>query len=243
MKPILVDLFCKAGGATKGFQRAGFFVIGVDIDPQPRYVGDAFVQMDALEALRVLLAGEKLAGYGMETIAAFAASPPCQRYSRETPTAYKSNHPDLIEPVRTLLRKTGQPYVIENVADARMELIDPLMLCGTMFGLKLWRHRWFEIDPVLPVLTPSCQHHIEPVVVTGTSFRKGIKRDAWKWEKNMAMQIDWMITDELDEAIPPAYTEWIGRQLLATFALTSAPYTSPCSDGLRAELHAGGEIV
>lgn len=137
MKPILVDLFCKAGGATKGYQRAGFFVIGVDIEPQKRYVGDAFVQMDALEALRVLLAGEKLAGYGMETIAAFAASPPCQFASEQTPMQYRRNHPNLIPETRGLLLEIGKPYAIENVENARRHLQNPVMLCGTMFNLPV----------------------------------------------------------------------------------------------------------
>lgn len=205
----ILDLFCGAGGAAMGYHQAfpDAEIVGVDIKPQPRYPFE-FVQADALEYV---------AEYG----AAFNfihASPPCQRWSIETLESYKTQHPDLIVPTRKALRRTGHPYVIENVEGARKHLRCPVKLCGTMFGLKLRRHRYFEIHPRLLMLTPPCNHSLDVVYVTGSTGYSGCgfhRRDFPKTEKEAAMQIDWMITDELDEAIPPAYTEWIGRQLAA----------------------------
>src|SRR4051812_17294288 len=125
MTLILLDLFCGAGGATKGYQRAGFHVVGVDISPQPNYCGDGFIQVDAIDFLE----------YGADalpyTIHAIHASPPCQRWSSKTRNP--ENHPDLITPMRELLEETGLPYVIENVP--RSPLVNPIQLCGSSFGL------------------------------------------------------------------------------------------------------------
>lgn len=128
-----VDLFCGAGGATKGIQRAGFIVHGVDIKPQPRYCGESFSQIDALDA-------------DLREASFVWASPPCQRYSagaRKWGTT--EMHPDLIEPIRIKLLASGKPFVIENIETARDKLIDPILLCGTQFGLGVFRHRLFEI--------------------------------------------------------------------------------------------------
>jgi len=223
-RPRLLDLFCKAGGCTKGYQRAGFHVTGVDIDPQPRYCGDAFVQADALEYV---------SRHGHE-FDAISASPPCQHYSEATPVAHRGNHPDLIAPTRKALQAIGKPYVIENVENARHALIDPIMFCGSMFGLHFYRHRYFEIYQLPLLLLPPCNHrrgpvlaHIAgeyrtvqtPVLCTGGGDGKKANRkthrprqpvDEIRW----AMDIPWMTQQELSNAIPPAYTEYIGRHLL-----------------------------
>ena len=140
----LLDLFCGAGGAAVGYHRAGFDdITGVDIKPMPRYPFE-FVQGDALE-------------YVIEHGAEFDvihASPPCQAYSVETPIKYKHTHPDLIEPTRKALEKVGKPYIIENVSGARSKLYRSVMLCGTMFGLNIWRHRYFETWPLF-LMSPA----------------------------------------------------------------------------------------
>lgn len=189
-----------------GYHRAGFDVVGVDIKPQPRYPFH-FVQGDALEYV---------AAHGHE-FDAIHASPPCQRFSTITARWGRSkDHPDLIEPTRHLLIRTRRPYVIENVRGAG--LLANLMLCGSMLGLRVIRHRYFETSAGMFIMPPySCRHDYEPVAVYGhsggTSKRDGKTFggvDTWK----AAMQIDWMVGDELAEAIPPAYTEYIGRHLL-----------------------------
>lgn len=208
-KILVLDLYCGAGGASMGYYRAfgpGVQIVGVDIEPQPRYPFE-FVQADALE-------------YVAEHGGAFNlihASPPCQRFSVATPEPYKAQHPDLIVPTRRALRKTGRPYVIENVEGARRHLRCPVKLCGTMFGLNLRRHRYFEVHPLFLMLAPPCNHSVDVVYVTGSTGHSGCgfhRRDFPKAEKESAMEIDWMITDELDEAIPPVYTEWIANRLI-----------------------------
>lgn len=186
-----------------GYHRAGFEVTGVDIRPQPRYPF-TFHHADALEFV---------AAHGRE-YDVIHASPPCQAYSFCTPAPYKPRHPDLIAVVRKSLQATDRPFVIENVAGARRLLNTPILLCGSMFGLRVWRHRYFESLIDLG-LTFSCNHSQIPVLVTGTTRRKGYKRvDPPISERRQAMGIDWMTTAELDQAIPPAYTEFIGREVL-----------------------------
>jgi C-5 cytosine-specific DNA methylase len=212
VKPRLLDLFCGAGGAAMGYSRAGFEVVGVDIRPQPNYPF-AFVQADLRQGLDI--EGD---------FDVIHASPPCQRWS--TKTKNPENHPDLIAPTRRQILTTGLPYVIENVPHAplRWEMGMTHMLCGSMFGLGVRRHRWFESN--MPMLTPTfCRHDEQPnryrlydhgkwymssvVHVFGTGGGKG--REHWQ----EAMGIDWTNdTDELREAIPPAYTELIGHQLI-----------------------------
>ena len=199
----LLDLFCGAGGAGMGYHRAGFEVVGVDIAPQPHYPF-RFIQADALEFV---------AEYGRE-FDAIHASPPCQRYSVCTPVWARESHPHLIAATREVLSATGKPFVIENVAGARPLLREPVMLCGTMFGLEVWRHRWFEVWPPRLVITPPCNHSRPPVLVSGTTRRKSRgRREYTMAEKRAATGIDWMTTRELDESIPPAYTEFIGKFL------------------------------
>lgn len=200
----LLDLFCGAGGAAAGYYRAGFLdITGIDIKPQPHYPYK-FIQGDALEYL---------AQHGGE-YDFIHASPPCQRYSECTPVQYRKNHPDLIEPTRKLLQRTGMPYVIENVEGARFLLHNPVMLCGSMFGLKIWRHRYFEISFDLGALTPPCNHGFEPVLISGTTRRKAERGGRFEYaveQRRAAAGIDWMTGRELDDAIPPVYTEFIGR--------------------------------
>src|SRR5262245_32328515 len=145
MRPRLLDLFCGAGGAAVGYDRAGFQVVGVDIAPQPNYPF-TFGEADALEYLKWIV----LPSLGARKFAAIHASPPCQRWS--TKTRNPERHPDLIEPVRVLLESTGLPYVIENVPDAPLR--DPVQLCGSSFGLGVQRHRSFETN--FPLLVPDC---------------------------------------------------------------------------------------
>jgi DNA (cytosine-5)-methyltransferase 1 len=226
-RPRLLDLFCGAGGCAKGFQRARFYVVGVDNRPQPNYCGDEFHQADALEVLRTLLSGGTWKGYVLADFAAIHASPPCQGYlnlTRVNETLGREHgHTDLIGAVRELLKATGLPYVIENVPDARLKLRSPVRVCGTSFGLPLRRHRLFESN--VPILGTQCAHHLftEPRYWTGWR-PKGERRlstvvqvygnAADKHEWPAAMGIDWMVNDEMAEAVPPAYAEHVGGYLM-----------------------------
>jgi DNA (cytosine-5)-methyltransferase 1 len=201
----LLDLFSGAGGAAYGYMQAGFHVTGVDLHPQPRYKGDVFIQGDALDYL---------AAHGQEYDVVHA-SPPCQAYSKCTPMAYRAHHPRLIEAVREGLERNQKPYVIENVENARRYLRNAFFLCGSMFALPIWRHRYFETTGFPFPLTVACNHSVFPVLISGTFRRKGVKRrDYTVTERRSAIGINWMIDRELDEAIPPAYTRWIGEKLL-----------------------------
>ena len=202
-RPVILDLFCGGGGSAVGYFDAGFRVIGVDNRPQPRYPF-TFIQADALEYV---------AAHGTE-FDAIHASPPCQAYSEATPIGYRKNHPDLIIPTQVLLAATSNPYAIENVAGARALLTNPVMLCGSMFGLCLQRHRYFEIWPDILRLTPSCNHAEYPILITGTTRRKSGRFEYSISECRMASGIDWMTRKEIDQAIPPVYTEFVGRQLM-----------------------------
>jgi len=199
----LLDLFCCAGGAGMGYHLAGFDVTGVDIAPQPRYPFQ-FVQGDALEYL---------AAHGHE-FDVIHASPPCQGYCKQTGMEYRGNHPKLIGEMQRMLRATGKPYVIENVEGARFALKHPVMLCGTMFNLPIQRHRFFEINPYPSALLPGCDHSGEIVYITGTPRPKfGPRKDPPADVKRAALGTPWMTIVDMDEAIPPAFTEWIGHQL------------------------------
>ncbi len=209
----LLDLFCGAGGASMGYHRAGFDqVTGVDLTPQPRYPF-TFVQGDALAYL---------ARHGQE-FDAIHASPPCQVYSKLAAMHPGSNHPDLVAAVRDLLRRVGKPWVIENVEGAPLVHAPTLdgaygvVLCGSNFGLgvergHLRRHRVFEGS--LPIAQLACAHSGPAVGVYGHGGHSGKHRMLYRAEAAEAMGIDWMSRDEMAQAIPPAYTEYIGRALL-----------------------------
>lgn len=227
-EPILLDTFCCAGCGAMGYKRAGFKVVGIDKDPQPNYPFE-FIQADALDYL------DKFGS----RYDAIHASPPCQHYSSMTKRwGRQDEHPDLVAPVRELLKSIGRPYVIENVPGA--PLIDPITLCGTMFGLQtkygnqLRRHRLFEWSLDILVLTPPCRHlkasaigvygggqHPDrkyPATIGvwghagGSSQRDGISQFGTA-ERREAMGVDWTTQDELFEGIPPAFTEFIGQYL------------------------------
>lgn len=207
----ILDLFCGAGGAARGYQLAGFHVTGVDIRPQPRYAGDHFCQADVMEVgLEALL--RELGPFD-----AVHASPPCQGYSN----LRKGDHPRLIEPVRELLIASGLPYVIENIQDAKPALRQPVRLCGSMFGLRVQRHRLFETSELPFGLLPPCAHGCNGRIHAyygkgGANVQAAGRQPLLRGSVEQAkedMGIDWMTWDELREAIPPAYTEWIGAQL------------------------------
>lgn len=204
MRPLLLDLFCGAGGAAMGYHRAGFDVVGVDIAPQPNYPFE-FHQADALEYLR---------GMGPR-FAAVHASPPCQRYSAMSACrpGLAGDYPDLVAPTRDLLMRTGLPWVIENVPGSPLE--NPITLCGHMLGLELYRHRLFESNIALQ--QPPHPRHVKPASRAGHwnpgTIMSVSGHVAPIAVARAAMGIDWMSRAELAESIPPAYTEYVGRQL------------------------------
>jgi DNA (cytosine-5)-methyltransferase 1 len=205
MRPLALDLFCCAGGAAVGLHRAGYQVIGVDIDPQPRYPF-AFIQADVTKI-------------DFARFALVWASPPCQQFCRLRTREDLSGYPDLIEPVRAKLIASGVPYVIENVPEAPIR--QDLMLCGGMFGLRSYRHRHFECS--FPIKQPEHPKHVVRVNRRGENRREHwanggfitITGDVGVYCGPEAMGIDWMSGAEMSEAIPPAYSEYIGRAALA----------------------------
>ena len=231
-RPRLLDLFCGAGGAAVGYHRAGFDVVGVDNRPQPNYPF-AFEQRDALEYLREML--HFAYGEPGDVFSAIHASPPCQAYVRSG-NVDRDRHPDLIGPTRKLLWETGLPWVIENVPGAPMR--PDAVLCGSQFGLAIRRHRWFEFSWGEPLLTLACDHSQPITGVYGNAhgtqgaYPGMLPGDYATWSREMG--IDWMTTDELREAIPPAYTAVIGQHLLehlkASLRRRSAHTVIACSE-------------
>jgi DNA (cytosine-5)-methyltransferase 1 len=203
---IALDLFCKAGGASVGYAQAGFKVVGVDIEPQKNYPFE-FHQADAFEFL---------ARWGRE-FHLVHASPPCQAYTRLAAMT-KKEYPELIPAARAALMKNGRPWIMENVKGA--PLLNPVELCGSQFGLKVYRHRIFESSHLLLGLphhphrdkTPrggTRGNNISPngfICVAGHFSNVPYAR--------MAMGINWMTRDELAQAIPPAFTQFLGSQII-----------------------------
>lgn len=208
-RPRLLDLFSGAGGCSVGYHRAGFDVVGVDNSPMPRYPF-TFYQDDALEFL---------AAHGHE-FDAIHASPPCQAYSRSRNNGCHQDAPMLIGAVREALYRLSIPWVIENVVGA--PLFFALELCGTSFGLQasgydLPRHRLFECSTL--ILGPPCSHRRGQTIGvygngTNSYHRQKMGRCLKDSEKKEAMGINWMTRKELTQAIPPAYTHFIGKQLI-----------------------------
>jgi DNA (cytosine-5)-methyltransferase 1 len=203
-KPRLLDLFCGAGGASKGYIDAGWDVMGLDNVRQPYYptTSMGYILADFRE-------------FGPEWIRtwfdAVHASPPCQAHTR-LQGAYRKSHVDLIPAVRELLKATGLPYVIENVEGAPLH--NPILLCGDMFGLRVTRHRLFESNVYMtpgPCLHERKKGNFLPFVPEDSGTSKGDYRDA--------MKVNWMSVEASRQAIPPAYTHWIGERLLAELSL------------------------
>jgi DNA (cytosine-5)-methyltransferase 1 len=210
----VLDLFCGAGGAAMGLHRVwpDAEIVGVDIRPQKHY-SFRFIRADAIDFLKH---GDIFAPWGPSIADFIWASPPCQRYSCVTPKSNREGHPDLIAEVADILASkfNEKPYVIENVPGARKLLYQPVMLCGSMFGLRCRRHRLFETN--FPVETPRpCDHSVSPLLVT-TAGANSRKIGNLKSVKNamVAYEIDWMTGKELAEAIPPAYSEYLAMQSL-----------------------------
>jgi DNA (cytosine-5)-methyltransferase 1 len=210
-RPRLLDLFCCAGGAGMGYHRAGFDVVGVDKVRRDRYPFE-FIQADlTVDPIENFAAWVRAMGFD-----AIHASPPCQAYSmagQQWRTAGKE-YQDLVEPTREALKRTGKPYVIENVPGA--PLVNPVILNGARFGLMVNRTRLFECSFPVPfeLLPPQMQpvkmgrpvktgQVITPV---GHFSNVGYAREQ--------MEIDWMTKDELAQAIPPTYTEYVGARLI-----------------------------
>lgn len=201
----LLDLFCGGGGSAKGYSKAGYDVFGVDNKPQPHYP----FKMVVADALMYALA------FG-RNFDAIHASPPCPGYSHMTPD--KSKHKTMIPITRKVLEWIGKPYIIENVPGARRELISPIMLCGRSFGLKVYRHRYFETNPELLFMphhvphkdkTPSAGHGISP-----NGFMSVAGHFSQVAYAQKAMGMDWGGQKELAQAIPPAYTYWLGTEFM-----------------------------
>lgn len=221
-RPLLLDLFCGGGGAAAGYAAAGFEVIGVDIDRQPNYPFP-FIRADAIAFLNGVFDDVQ---HGYTQWAAIHASPPCQPYSRGvTSRSSKWNdtkgrdEPQLIEPVRELLVAINRPWVIENVPGAPL---NGITLCGSMFGLDIPRHRIFETSrPLVAPPHPRCRGiaktaaerrgwEYRDMSVTGKGRHAGTS-DRWA----ELLGIDWpMRQHDLKEAIPPAYTNWVGNELM-----------------------------
>lgn len=217
MRPRLLDLYCCQGGAAVGYHRAGFDVVGVDTDPQPRYPFE-FHQADALEYLTE---------HGHE-FDAWHGSPPCRDHTPLTSVAGFDGTGHLLDDTRkAFIERAGErPWVIENVPGSPMRV--DLMLCGGMFGLRTYRHRWFEFgDPWFP---PHLEHPRHKALTSTKKRRKdfaagmhiSVTGDVGSWVGPEVMGIDWMSGGGLSQAIPPAYTEVVGRHLLEQLAAKAA---------------------
>lgn len=228
-RPLLLDLFCGIGGAAKGYERAGFDIIGVDWKVMPEYPYPIF-RADALDFMRSLIYQDFKVIGNRPAVAAIHASPPCRRFSTLSKSLGYESHTDLLTPIRELLQeaesaygnKRGKklPWIIENVPGAPMQ--NPIILCGSMFDLKiergyLQRHRLFESNVSLMVPGP-CNHTGQAIGVYGRGRGGGVlkERTANAQEARDLMGIDWAGRDGVTQAIPPAYTKYLGKQLLAS---------------------------
>lgn len=208
-RPVVLDLYCCQGGAARGYQQAGYRVVGVDIEDQPRYCGDEFWRADALGFLTVHR------DWIRENVAFVHASPPCQGYS-DAQVLRGNDHPMLISPTRGLLDEIGVPYVIENVPGARGHMLNPVELCGAAFGLRTYRHRLFEAKGFTVTPPPHLEHEAL-LTKMGRPRREGefahyVGNFSGVEEARADLGVPWMNRDGIRESIPPAYTELIGRQ-------------------------------
>ncbi|MGW3711374.1 SAM-dependent methyltransferase [Streptomyces albogriseolus] len=197
----LLDTYCKQGGASMGYYLAGFDVVGVDIDDQPLYPFP-FIQGDAVEYIRA---------HGRD-YDLLAGSPPCRRYTNAQ-RIRGNDHPDLIDPTRDAMESTGRPWIIENVQGA--PLLDPVTLCGAMFGLRTYRHRLFE-SPI-PLATKFHPRHLAPVAKMGRPVRPGefmhiVGNFTGADLAREILGMPWATREGLRDAIPPAYTKFLGAQ-------------------------------
>jgi DNA (cytosine-5)-methyltransferase 1 len=222
----VLDLFCCAGGAATGYARAGYDVVGVDIDPQPHYPFP-FIQLDALQVMRVLNRGLSVHGFYLDDFDLIHASPPCQLFTmynnvKSIKESTSEKYLNLIPQTGNLLLSSGKPYVIENVMGARKILRNPIRLCGTSFGIPVRRHRLFELGGWTNVsASPSCDHgRFTERRFPGSSNRPngrtvcniGEYRVPLTVQKE-CMTVDWKVTlRELSEMVPPPITQWIGEQ-------------------------------
>lgn len=200
-----LDLFCCAGGASMGLHRAGLEVVGVDIEPRASYPFPC-IRADALSV--------DLGGFDLVW-----ASPPCQGFTayRRRGGGHVRPRENLIPAVRARLVASGVPYIIENVEGAPLQA--PVMLCGSMFGLDVRRHRLFETS--FSVLTPLCSHATQAPRFAPATNRPNLRRtvEVGTWRipldvQRRAMGIDWMPLEDLSQAIPPAYAEFLARAFL-----------------------------
>jgi len=205
-----LDLCCAGGGVTKGLQQMGYQVTGVDIQPQPRYCGDEFILGDMLTIMRRLIDTGAIEQYSF-----IHSSPPCQEWSNSTLQWRKQGrtYPNLIKEIRQLLRESGKPYSIENGQNA--PLINPVTLCGCMFGLMTYRPRNFETS--FPCDQPAHNPHTAPQTKMGRPPKAGEFIQVVGHFSNVAlaqraMEIDWLGQKELAQAIPPAYMRYIVGQ-------------------------------
>jgi DNA (cytosine-5)-methyltransferase 1 len=218
-RPRLLDVCCGAGGASMGYRLAGFDVVGVDKDLQPNYPFE-FIRADALE----VLADQTF----VSEFDVLAGSPPCQMF-----TAYRrrpgvgDGYLNLIPDVRRAFVASGKPYVIENVETARSELHNPVRLCGSSFGLDVRRHRLFESN--MPLSVPPCDHSWQtprfPPATNRRNLRRTVEVGVYRIQlpvQQKAMGIDWMRLSELSQAIPPAYTEHLGLQIVSALDMEAA---------------------
>lgn len=201
-RPRALDLFCGAGGASMGLHRAGFDVWGVDWVPQPNY--PFTFRVKDVRHISVI--------HGWDFI---WASPPCQAYTNAQKIRGRE-HPDMIAEVRDLLVRSGVPFAIENVVGAPLE--NPIELCGAMFALKVYRHRLFECS--FQIKAPPHPAHTAKLRKMGRPPQEGefmhvVGNFSGVRQARLAMGIDWMTRDELREAIPPAYSEFIGRAAMS----------------------------
>jgi DNA (cytosine-5)-methyltransferase 1 len=212
-RPITVDYYCCQGGATRGYQNAGHYVLGIDLDPQPRYCGHAFIQGDALDLLAAMALWINANAVFVHT------SPPCQGYS-DTQVLRGNDHPKLIAPTRALLQQLRVPWVIENVPGARHDLIDPVVLCGAMFGLGTYRDRYFEPGGGLVLPQPDHPAHDKPITKMGRPRRPGemahyVGNFSGVQEARDDLGVEWMNRDGIRESIPPQFAAHVIQHLPA----------------------------